>query len=177
MKMGKKWQYGKVLFANIDDADDWANNRTLYRDLRKYYKNYVGFSSDKHYLDEGSLAELGLQDKLIIAGHGTEDGLVGFRNSPETLVRVLRRAGLKNVGIIKFHSCNIGVGDWLSRFRTSLSNSGVQFCYISGPESEGPSGYYSYTRFSRLFFSYTSGGYKILKGNVRRDFPGTRYVS
>ncbi|ATF91073.1 Uncharacterised protein [Cedecea neteri] len=176
MRVGKKWSYGKTYLITLDRLDKLKDQKVLDNEQAAHYDKHIHFDS----MRASDLINVSINDKLIINVHGNKYGIGGgFEdNDLDRLVWKLKRSGLKQAGVIKFHSCNIGEGDWLSTFRKSLVKYGIKFSYLSGPSSKGIRGQYmiGYKVLGFLYSSFTLGKTKVVQGNVINNFKGIRYT-
>jgi hypothetical protein len=76
------------------------------------------------------LRHIDLASKLIIIGHGNPWLLEGM--TAWQLAHKLRQAGLKQVGLISFKSCNLGVDAFLEDLAVGLSAPCVRFGWLIG---------------------------------------------
>ena len=76
------------------------------------------------------LGNVGLDDKLIIVGHGSMRGLELL--NPEKVATALYYAGLRSVGLVAFKSCNLGKGQFLDMLKNQLVNMGVNVGWLIG---------------------------------------------
>ncbi|SEL91090.1 hypothetical protein SAMN04487787_13110 [Kosakonia sacchari] len=169
-KIPAEWKYGKVRCIILDS--DKYTDKKAYAFLLKKYPDYRDAIFGGYV--KGFCSELTENDKLIITGHGSRTGLI-FAWQTDELIHYLKLWGLKRIGVLKFHTCNIGEREWLRELGEKMLKNGISFSYISGAAGTGKKGHYIYDLSTGL--SYTPGGYKIIQGNIRRDFAGTRYVS
>ncbi|AYR24567.1 hypothetical protein RC54_12360 [Herbaspirillum rubrisubalbicans] len=143
-------------------------------------------------LRNGSLGRLDRTCRLDLHGHGDMFGFEG--DGPFILACKLKRAGLKEVGVIKLQSCRNGKGDFLKEFLEALSQLGIKVGYVSAPvadllenrsvakiagrEFTYQALFYMPSKLIRkkygLFIPETFG-LKVVKGNIDVRFPGTRY--
>lgn len=163
------WKYGKVRCIILDDLkytepDTYAFIKKRYPDYRDIL--FGGFVRD-------FCADMGENDKLIIVSHSTEFGL-RYAKMTDDFIYYLKLWGLKRIGVLKFHCCHIGEREWLRVLGEKMLRDGISFSYISGPSCSGDKGQYIYDL--KYGTSYTPGKYKIIKGDIKRDFKGTRYV-
>lgn len=169
LRIPARWKHGKVRCIILDDLkytqpDSYAFIKKKYPDYRDAF--FGGVS-------RGLCADLTENDKLIIVGHSSEFGMrYAFRT--DDLLHYLKLWGLKRIGVMKFHCCNIGEKEWLNVLGSKMLRDGISFSYISGPSSSGEKGHYYHEK--KLGLTYTPGDYKILKGNIPRNFAGTRYI-
>ncbi|ANI82430.1 hypothetical protein [Kosakonia oryzae] len=163
------WKQGKVRCIILDDLKYTQPDN--YAFIRKKYPDYrdVLFGG----VSRGLCADLNENDKLIIVSHSSEFGL-RYALRTDDFLHYLKLWDLKRIGVLKFHCCNIGERDWLNILGAKMLRDGISFSYISGPCSPGKKGHYYHNIHEGL--TYTPGKYKILKGNIPRDFTGTRYV-
>ncbi|MCG3461174.1 hypothetical protein L7G72_04750 [Xenorhabdus bovienii] len=171
-----EWPFGKievVLAYNFKKRrpQEYIYLKSKYKDMlelvgresaseeRRYiYNNF-------HYLQ--SVTE---NDRVDIFAHGSEDILGGY--IPESLADDLRKMSLHRVGVIKFQACYIGKGNWIERARDAFINKGIDFAYMTGPTDR--------VVWNNPFIKYVRGdrdyAYKVVKGNIDKQFPGTRYT-
>jgi hypothetical protein len=142
---------------------------------------------DDHWQQSDTLSSLTLEDRLDLHGHGSTKSFEGL--TANQLADRLYAAGLRQVGTIKFLSCNIGKKDYLNDLRRELAIKGIEFGYVSGPISViadhrltidfGSSSFayrYFWLPFKRIVgLLPESWGLRVVKGNVNIGFSGTRY--
>ncbi|MEL4073480.1 hypothetical protein WKW50_25650 [Ochrobactrum sp. GPK 3] len=180
------WPHGKVKAIFMYDFKN-HNCHLEYSFLRTLYSDYIDiFNLSKN---EDTLSNLEANDKLILIGHAGRGGFLGqhYRgremqatSQPAYIVTKLHSLGLRNVGVIKFHACFTGNGNFLYDIRASLITSGINFSYLCGPK-----GNYNYYPFTKRFVSNKwknivsipkiRNQYKIIEGNVSKNFAGTHY--
>ena len=169
LSRGAHWKHGKVRVVLASDFRDLYRKHE-YSYLRGVYPDVIDLLHDPLPL-EGSkrhyFSDLTIRDKLIIVAHGTSRGIMDLKE--DKLAWWLSQAGLREVGVIKFHSCYTGYGIWLYHMREQLNHHHIRFSYLCGPN-----GRYVYQCFP---FRYGERGYKIISGNVPQDFQRTRYLS
>lgn len=163
------WKTGKIRCIILDDLkhaepESYAFIKRKYPDCRD-----VSLGG----LSEGLCADLTENDKLIIIGHATQYGL-RYAKLTDDFLRYLKIWDLKRIGVLKFHCCNIGEREWLRVLGEKMLRDGISFSYLSGPSSPGQKGHYRHDL--KHHVTYTPGDYKIIKGNIPRNFTGTRYV-
>ncbi len=173
------WKYGRtrVVYAYDYSAPDTKFQKKY---MDSAYKNPVCILDAPNSSEMKTLlSDLTMSDKLIIVSHADADGLVEIEQA--RLVRRLIQYGLKNVGVIKFHSCELGQKTWLDEFAIQLMGKGVRFGWVSGPI-----GSYAYGPFQRwatragaesMMQQLHRGKYHIVKGNTVTNFKGTRYIA
>lgn len=175
MKVGRKWSHGKTYLITLDRFDNLKTQKMTDNDLAAHYDKHIHFDS----MTVSDLIRVNINDKLIVDVHGNKNGMHGGDDIDlDEFIWKLKRSGLKQVGVIKFHSCNIGEGNWLSVFGKSLVKYGISFSYLSGPGSKGFRGQYfiCFKMLGFLYSSFTLGKTKIVQGNIIKDFKGTRYT-
>ncbi|MGV3346860.1 hypothetical protein ACGVWS_14380 [Enterobacteriaceae bacterium LUAb1] len=187
---GPKWNHGKVyavLAYNFNYRGE--SNKELFF-LNRYYNNPINIVTDP--LSGHPLSEVGLNDKVVIISHASSAGFGGFfrgltpQAQSETIIQRLKQLGLQRAGVIKLHACETGHtnGQFIRSFYHELIRQNILFSYLSAPQ-----GYYVYfPPFRRIVASDAKGEqiiprpfkgddkYTILSGNVKRDFPKTRYT-
>jgi hypothetical protein len=111
--------------ALVDEADDYLPFD--YKFLETNMKGFLNFRMDTRatkytQLSATSLSDVTLGDKLIIVAHGTSTGIIhsGGEWDAEGMLNALKGWGLKKAGLITFHCCNVGLGDFLEKFSAEL---------------------------------------------------------
>jgi hypothetical protein len=174
-----RWKYGrtKVVYAYDYSAPDTKFQKKY---LDSAYKNPVSILSEPNSPQMKTLlSDLTVSDKLIIVSHADENGLVSI--TQKMLVERLIQHGLKEVGVIKFHSCELGKKYWLHNFADRLKTKGVSFAWVSGPV--GSYIYWPFHRWAGIEDASTfrkqmqTGKYRIVKGNINKIFQGSRYTA
>ena len=80
------------------------------------------------------LESIGETDRLTIHAHGSETHLSeALLYEPRQLAQMLHQAGLRQVGILKISSCEIGAGKYLEELKEALDARGVKVGYLSAP--------------------------------------------
>lgn len=146
------------LKSKYKDMLELVGRRSVSEERRYIYNNF-------HYLQ--SVTE---NDRIDIFAHASEHMLGKY--SPEELADDLKKMSLNRVGVIKFQACYIGRGNWLERARDIFISKGIDFAYMTGPTDRivwnNP-----LAKFVRGDRDYA---YKVVKGNIEKKFPGTRYT-
>lgn len=169
------WKYGRT---RVVYAYDYSGYEKKYLDSA--YKNPVCILNKPNSPEmKRLLSDLTMSDKLIIVSHADPDGLAEIEQTE--LVQRLLQYGLRNVGVIKFHSCELGKNTWLDDFAIQLMGKGVRFGWVSGPIGD-----YVYGPFNRwvsrpgaksFMQQIHKGKYHIVKGNTVTNFKGSRYTA
>ncbi|MDC9605731.1 hypothetical protein WDV76_05630 [Xenorhabdus griffiniae] len=171
-----EWPFGKIEIVLAYNFKKRKPQEYIY--LKSKYKDVlelVGRESEReeqkyiynnfHYLQ--SMTE---NDRLDIFAHASEYALGCY--SPETLASDLKKMSLHRVGVIKFQACYIGRGDWLEKARDAFIDAEINFAYMSAPTDR--------VIWNNPFIKYVQGdrsqAYKVVKGNIDKQFPGTRYM-
>ncbi|ATF91862.1 hypothetical protein CO704_07055 [Cedecea neteri] len=171
-----EWPFGKievVLAYNFKKRrpHEYAYLKSKYKDMLELVgreseseeKKYI--YNNFHYLQ--SVTE---NDRIDIFAHASEHMLGHY--SPEALADDLKKMSLRRVGVIKFQACYIGKGNWLERARDIFISKGISFAYMTGPTNR--------VVWNNPFIKYVEGdrdqAYKVVKGNINKQFPGTRYT-
>ena len=80
------------------------------------------------------LESIGETDRLTIQAHGNETHVSdALLYEPRQLAQMLYGAGLRQVGILKISSCEIGAGTFLEELKAALDSRGVKVGYLSAP--------------------------------------------
>ncbi|MFV8810446.1 hypothetical protein ACNSPD_10325 [Yersinia enterocolitica] len=163
------WKYGRiyvVMAYDFEGAADYQDSylKGMYPNIINLFKveNTLGFAPSREELRHYNLSKVTLNDKLIIVGHSTEDGYDNM--SAKEIARILKKLKLRQVGVIKLHSCCIGKDDWMSEFKNEIKKQGIDYSYLSGPKGL----YYYVPKYGKE--------YKVFSGNISRNFKGTRYT-
>ncbi|MBE8595863.1 hypothetical protein [Xenorhabdus sp. BG5] len=166
-----EWPFGKIEVVLAYDfkkrsPQEYSYLKSKYKDMlelvepeqRYFYNNF-------HYLQW--VTE---NDRVDIFAHANENFL--GRYTPEDLADDLKKMSLHRVGVIKFQACYIGRGNWLERARSAFISAGIDFAYMAGPTDR--------VVWNNPFIKYVNGdrhqAYKVVKGNIDKQFPGTRYT-
>ncbi len=132
-----------------------------------------------HLIGSDSLKEATLADKLIIVAHGAFNHVSG--DGPVTLARKLKGWGLKEIGLVSFHVCNIGTGEYLNGFARAAEAQGIGigflkgYCGTSATQNNGQE-IIKRTEKRLLILKQTkilqgSDRYTIIKGNKCNEVP------
>lgn len=169
-----RWPFGKieVFFA----YDFRRSNKAEYEYLTAYYPNHCSLygngTAEYFYQNFHFFNSVRENDRLDIISHANEHGM-GRECSAEKLASELHRYSLRKVGVIKFQGCELGKGLWLEKARDAFLEAGISFAYMAAP-------------IGRIHwlppFKYANGErlgerYRVIKGNIDRNFPGTRYTT
>ena len=92
-------------------------------------------------ISNNQLADLTFNDRLDIVAHGNPYGPVSIGNigietsiSARALVNKLQAHGLRQVGVLKLQSCNVGGGFYLSSLASELQRADIDVGFISAPK-------------------------------------------
>lgn len=93
--------------------------------------------TDKRWtpLSAGCLSAITLQDRLLVLGHGDEDGIAGKSETwtAHELAADLKKWGLSEVGYIKFLCCDLGRGTFLDDFvDEAVREQGIKVGMVQG---------------------------------------------
>lgn len=136
-----------------------------------------------------ALSALNRTSRLDLHGHGGHDNFNG--KTPFELASILYKAGLRNVGVIKFQSCDVGKGDYLREFVAELDDLGAKVGYVSGANDVffderlagkvyGKEFTYApcfYAPRKIIGFLPETFGLVVVKGTLDLHFPNTRYTN
>ena len=81
-------------------------------------------------LKNDSLKPVGQNDKLWIVAHGSQQKVAAY--DPEALARLLKESGLTKAGLITFCACNVGAGDFLTKFVYQASVNQIVIGWVKG---------------------------------------------
>ncbi|NRD73650.1 hypothetical protein HQQ94_10385 [Shewanella sp. VB17] len=135
-------------------------------------------------MNNNQLADLTFDDRLDIVAHGNPYGPVSIGNidietsiSPRGLVEQLKAQGLRQVGVLKLQSCNVGGGFYLPALSSELQRAGIDVGFISAPK-----GYLvQLPGLPRAVFdpfpTFSSDRYEIISTGLHQGFSGTRYIN
>ena len=168
-----RWPFGKieVLLA----YDFRRSNKAEYEYLTTYYPDYCSlygdgtpdyFKNNFHYF-----ASVRTTDRLDIISHANEHG-IGRERTAQDLAQELRRYSLREVGVIKFQGCDLGNGAWLELARDAFLQAGISFAYMAAPLGR----IQWVPPFKYVDVEHGGERYRVIKGNIERSFPGTRYT-
>jgi hypothetical protein len=171
-----EWPFGKIeviLAYNFKKRkpQEYAYLKSKYNDMLEL----VGRESDveeKKYIYNNFhyLQCVTENDRIDIFAHASAHMLGHY--SPEELADDLKKMSLRRVGVIKFQACYIGKENWLERARDAFIRRGIHFAYMAGPTGR--------VVWNNPFVKYVQGdtrqAYKVVKGNLDKKFPGTRYI-
>ncbi|GLT19593.1 hypothetical protein GCM10007938_33750 [Vibrio zhanjiangensis] len=130
----------------------------------------------------GQLSSLTFNHRLDIVAHGNPYGPIcsdqsGFETSltPSGLARKLFDLGLRQVGVLKIQSCNLGGGFYLGKLDQELKKAGINVGFLAAPK-----GYLvQLPRLPRAVFSpfpnFRPDRYEVISTGLHQGFPGTRY--
>ncbi|KOC91100.1 hypothetical protein [Winslowiella iniecta] len=95
--------------------------------------------------DSTTFSGLTMNDRLDVPVHGSilapssskVKGIQGAETfvyySPEALAKKLYSYGLRQVGILRLESCNVGSGDYVTAFKKELDKLGIKVGYLAAP--------------------------------------------
>ena len=128
------------------------------------------------------LSSLTFNHRLDVVAHGNPYGPVCMNQSgietsltPTGLARKLFDLGLRQVGVLKVQSCNVGGGFYLSKLETELKKIGIDVGFLAAPK-----GYLvQLPRLPRAVFdpfpNFSADRYEVISTGLHQGFPGTRY--
>lgn len=79
-----------------------------------------------------SLVPLTAAKRLDLHAHGNKENI--GKMSPGQLAEWLHKAGLRSVGVLKIHACDVGKGDYLGQLKNELTGRNIEVGYLSGPK-------------------------------------------
>ncbi|PHM45350.1 hypothetical protein Xmau_01000 [Xenorhabdus mauleonii] len=170
-----KWPFGKIKIILADNFKkrhprEYIYLKSKYKDMLELFSEEEGyFYNNFHYLQ--SVTE---NDRIDIFAHSSEWSLgrTYCQGNLDSLADDLKRMSLRRVGVIKFQACYIGRGNWLEQARDTFIRKGINFAYMAGPTDR--------VVWNNPFVKYVQGdshqAYKVVKGNINKTFPGTRYT-
>jgi len=171
-----EWPFGKlevILAYNFKKRrpHEYAYLKSKYKDMLELV-GHESVAEEKRYIYNNFhyLQSVTENDRIDIFAHASENMLGHY--CPEDLADDLIKMSLHHVGVIKFQACYIGRKNWLERARDVFIAKGINFAYMSGPTDR--------VIWNTPFVKYVRGdknqAYKIVKGNINKKFPGTKYV-
>ena len=128
------------------------------------------------------LSHLTFSDRLDIVAHGNPYGPVSFNShhlyqtlSAPELAKQLHFSGLREVGVLKLQSCNVGGGYYVKQLAQALDRHGIRVGFISAPK-----GYLvQLPRLPRMVFdpfpTFSADRYEVYATGKHIGFPNTRY--
>ncbi|CAM3829014.1 hypothetical protein [Vibrio aquimaris] len=128
------------------------------------------------------LSSLTFNHRLDVVAHGNPYGPIcsnqsGLETSlsPTELAKKLFDLGLREVGVLKVQSCNVGGGFYLTKLEQALKKTGINVGFLAAPK-----GYLvQLPRLPRAVFSpfpnFRSDRYEVISTGLHQGFPGTRY--
>lgn len=131
---------------------------------------------------DNQLAHLGLSDRLDLVAHGNPYGPTGHGQcsfehslSASELAMQLFQLGLRELGVLKLQSCNIGGGFYLNQLKNELEKLSIKIGFLSAP-----AGYLmQLPGLTRVvlnpFPSFSKDRYEVIKTGYHLGFNGTRY--
>lgn len=130
------------------------------------------------------LSSLTFDHRLDLVAHGNPYGPICANQNgsyapitPVDLARKLYALGLRQVGVLKVQSCNVGGGFYLSKLETELKKVGIDVGFIAAPKgylAQWPSANAPRTVFSP-FPHFGKNSYEVIRTGLHQGFPGTRY--
>jgi hypothetical protein len=132
-----------------------------------------------------SLAHLTAQDRLDLAIHGSRlgpsdsgGGVQRFTNyTAKLLVEKLQSYGLREVGVLRLDSCNVGSGHYLTALKAELERVGIKAGYLSSPNGYLLGAHLPLLGKRPVFQLKFWDPWNVMKGNLDVTFPGTKYSS
>lgn len=176
----KNWPYGRIfpVFASAFlgrrgtceleylksyyGAHDYLHSHTL----EQVQEHTPLLQSEQFYVGINRL------DRLDIFAHGDEDGM--FSLTINELADYLSRNNLSEVGVIKFNVCRSGFDpDFLKLARAAFLGRNISFSWMDAPKDN----IHYYPPFKYISnHIFINNKYRVIDGNIKREFPGTRYV-
>lgn len=130
------------------------------------------------------LSSLTFDHRLDIVAHGNPYGPICANQNgsyapitPVDLARKLYALGLRQLGVLKVQSCNVGGGFYLSKLDTELKKVGIDIGFIAAPKgylAQWPSVNIPRTVFSP-FPHFGKNSYEVIRTGLHQGFSGTRY--
>ncbi|MFQ6251748.1 hypothetical protein ACLMPM_25655 [Yersinia enterocolitica] len=123
-------------------------------------------------------------DRLDIVGHGSKYGPIGMvyngvdypSGLPAVfLAKQLALYGVKEVGVIALHSCNLGSGGYLYELRRALIDIGIKFGYLRAPRGLLGASHIPFTGVRPVYSLKFWEPSLIVKGNLDVKYQGTKY--
>ncbi|MDE9455829.1 hypothetical protein [Xenorhabdus bovienii] len=172
-----EWPFGRieiVLAYNFKKhkPQEYIYLKSKYKDMLELVGRESNSEENRYFYNNFHYLQLVTEnDRVDIFAHASEHRLGGYY-SLENLADDLKKMSLHRVGVIKFQACYIGRGNWLERARDVFISKGIDFAYMAGPTDR--------VVWNNPFIKYVQGdrrqAYKVVKGNIDKKFPGTRYT-
>ncbi|WP_434634621.1 hypothetical protein [Chromobacterium sp. CV08] len=131
-----------------------------------------------------TLSQLTLNDRLDIPVHGSitgpsDPGDLGVGRpqhfSPKQLAEKLQSYGLKQVGVLRIDSCNVGDGDYLVRLKKELDKLNIKVGYLSAPNGYLQATHLPFLHIRPVWQTKFWNPWNVVEGNAKVDFKGTKY--
>lgn len=106
------------------------------------------------------------------SGNGKE-----FTNYTAFLIaQKLKGYGLKEVGVLRLDSCNVGSGFFLKALKSQLEKADISFGYLSSPKGLLQAKHLPLTEKRPIYQLKFWEPWNTIKGNLDISFPNTKYL-
>lgn len=130
-----------------------------------------------------SFSSLTKKDRLDLCIHGTRLGPLDGGNAEHAPVNYTARLvaerlsqyGLKEVGVLRLDSCNVGIGVYLQQLKSALTEKGIKCGFICAPNGVLQSRHLPIIGKRPVFRAKFWEPWNVTKGNMEVRFPGTKY--
>ncbi|MBC8954546.1 hypothetical protein [Xenorhabdus sp. PB62.4] len=173
-----EWPFGKIEVVLAYDfkkckPQEYSYLKSKYKDMLELVGRESASEEQRYFYNNFHYLQWVTEnDRVDIFAHSSESSLGSRYNSPEDLANDLKRMSLRRVGVVKFQACYIGRGNWLEKARNVFISKGIDFAYMAGPTDR--------VVWNNPSIKYVQGdrrqAYKVVKGNIDKQFPGTRYT-
>jgi hypothetical protein len=182
-------QLGETGGANWEDFEKYASSSMKKRRIppSNVFGELATTRSSQLFQqpDATSLAHLTAQDRLDLAIHGSRlgpsdsgGGIQQFTNyTPKLLVDKLKSYGLREIGVLRLDSCNVGTGYYLTSLKAELDKKGIKVGYLGSPNGYLLIGHLPLLKKRPVFQFRFWDPWNVMKGNLDVTFPGTKYSS
>lgn len=136
-----------------------------------------------NHLTSSSFSKLTINDRLDIVIHGSVYGPVDGGDEQHLPVQycaydVAKRLlsyGLKEVGVLRLDSCNVGSGAFLSQLKLAFMNLDIKVGYLCAPNGLLQARHMPFSGVRPVYRFKFWEPWNVVKGNVDVRFPGTKY--
>ncbi|WP_146745739.1 hypothetical protein V1599_20760 [Enterobacter sp. ECC-175] len=189
-------QYGGLHPAQFDK---YAKSTVKKRNIP--YDNFFGEMANNHNNtifnspEADSLASLDVFSRLDVVVHGNRNSPFEAREFYQTneqgrsvkareetqftakvMAEKLAAMGLKNVGVLRLDSCNVGAGAYLQQLRAALRDLDIRVGYLAAPNGYLQDVHIPFTATRPVYsWRFWEDRWTVIKGNLDVEFPGTRY--
>lgn len=178
------FQIGERGGSNWKDFEDYAKDSMKHNGIPRenIFTEYPKADVNGCYNQptSNSLAKLDKFCRIDIPVHGNSSGPIdaGKAITVAALTKTLMDAGLKEVGVLRLDSCNVGDGPFLFLLQNHFRDKGIKVGYFAAPNGLLNITHLPLTDIRPVWkLPFIGDSWSVRKGTLDIAFPGTRYVS